>query len=183
MTAIHEQKNDTTLFSSIQVDTKNKITSFEMLGWTDPNQSNPQKPLKWLKSLSIDVNVYPSECFADDKPPRCIFVPETAIFNKMIETVAKHSENRHILYAKFSDMDQPKPQWMIDQDKEMKRQKKLLKAGDSNADSLIDEVSDEGEDDDEATNTRVTEANADWKSSSCVLVKDIWDKTTHNILS
>ena len=76
-----------------------------MLGWTDPSQPNPQKPLKWLKSLNIEVSVYPSECFSDKDPPSCIFVPDTALFNKLIETVAKHTGNKHALYAKFSDME------------------------------------------------------------------------------
>ena len=37
---MQEQKKDTSLFE-IPVDTKNKISSFEMIGWTDPSQSNP----------------------------------------------------------------------------------------------------------------------------------------------
>lgn len=108
-----EQKRDASIFSVV-VDTKNKISSFEMIGWTDPNQPNPQKPLKWLKSLTIENYVYPQETFDEANAPDCIFLPEPAMFNKMIEAVAKHSENRDQLYAKFSDMEPQKPQWMID---------------------------------------------------------------------
>ena len=114
MNVMNEQKKDTSLFTNMVIDTKNKIASFEMIGWTDPNQPNPQKPLKWLKSLNIENYVYPEECFDDKKAPSCIFVPEAAMFNKMIEAVAKHSENRDTLYAKFSDMEPQKPQWMIE---------------------------------------------------------------------
>jgi len=40
------QLNDTpteaqSVFESVNVDRKNKISSFDMIGWTDPNQPNP----------------------------------------------------------------------------------------------------------------------------------------------
>ena len=41
MTAMPVQRANTTLFSSIPLDKKNKISSFEMISWTDPNNPNP----------------------------------------------------------------------------------------------------------------------------------------------
>ena len=87
-----------------------------MIGWTDPNQPNPQKPLRWLRSLTHDKYMYPEETWNPNQPPSCIFMPDTALFNKMIETVARTPENKELLYAKFSDMEPPIPQWMIDDD-------------------------------------------------------------------
>ena len=54
-------------------------------------------------------------------PPSCIFLPEPAIFNKMIETVAKTQGDFNLLLAKFSDMEQPRPQWMIDYEEEQEK--------------------------------------------------------------
>ena len=51
LTVMREQKKDASLFSSIPVDKKNKIASFEMIGWTDPNAASSNKAMKWLKSL------------------------------------------------------------------------------------------------------------------------------------
>jgi len=36
----------------------------------------------------------------------------------MIEAVAKYRNDPLILYSKFSDMEMPKPQWMLDEDQE-----------------------------------------------------------------
>ena len=41
LTVIPEVKKDKSIFTEIIVDTKNKITSFDMIGWTDPSQPNP----------------------------------------------------------------------------------------------------------------------------------------------
>ena len=51
--------------------------------------------------------MYPEDTFDErfEKPPACIFVPELPLLNKMIETVAKNSDNKHIIYSKFSDME------------------------------------------------------------------------------
>ena len=56
--------------------------------------------------------------FSPTKPPNCVFMPETALFNKIIETVARNGDNMNLVFAKFSDFELPKPQWMIDQDRE-----------------------------------------------------------------
>lgn len=42
--------------------------------------------------------------FDREKPPACIFIPETNILYKMIETVARNQKNKDMLFAKFSDM-------------------------------------------------------------------------------
>ena len=89
-----------------------------MIGWTDPDKPNPQKAIKWLKSLTHDSFIYPQTNFDREKPPACIFIPETNILNKMIETVARNQKNKDMLFAKFSDMQQPKPQWAIDYEAE-----------------------------------------------------------------
>ena len=111
----------------MEVETKHKITSFDMIGWSEPNLSNAKKPIAWLKSLNIETFIYPEETFDQEKPPACIFVPEVPILNKMIETVAKHSGNKVHLYAKFSDMKQPKPQWLIEVQEEEKRKEELAR--------------------------------------------------------
>ena len=49
-----EQQKDKSLFSSIPLDTKHKVTSFDMIGWTDPVNPNPKKTIMWLKSLTHD---------------------------------------------------------------------------------------------------------------------------------
>lgn len=51
---MHEQKKDSTLFSSIPIDKKNLVENLNMIGWTHPDQPNPQKALNWLKSLQHD---------------------------------------------------------------------------------------------------------------------------------
>ena len=88
------------------MDLLNKISSFDMIGWTDPNQpNNSSKAMIWLKSLKHDEYMYPKDTFDPKKPPSCIFVPETAIMNKMIVTVAQNSEDIGWLLAKFGDME------------------------------------------------------------------------------
>ena len=59
--------------------------------------------------------MYPEETFDPENPPSCIFLPETAIMNKMIGAVARTQDNKDLLYSKFSDMEPPTPQWMIDE--------------------------------------------------------------------
>merc|ERR1712060_186990 len=67
----------------------------------------------WLRSLTWDTYAYPEHLFNAEKCPQTIFVPETPILNKMIETVAKIGDKRLIL-AKFSDFALPMPQWMCE---------------------------------------------------------------------
>jgi len=88
-----------------------------MIGWTDPVNPNPKIAIKWLKSLTHDSYVYPEELFDKKSPPVCIFVPETPLFNKMIETLAKNNNNLEATMHKFSHYDQPKPQWMIEEER------------------------------------------------------------------
>ena len=49
------------------------------------------------------------ETFNKVKPPACVFVPETAVLNKLIEAVARTPGNKDLLYAKFGDQEQPRP--------------------------------------------------------------------------
>ena len=61
---MHEQKKDKTLFSSIPVETKHKITSLEMIGWSDPDETTRAvKSSKILKAMTHDNFSYPKECF------------------------------------------------------------------------------------------------------------------------
>ena len=87
-----------------------------MIGWTDPVESKIAKAVKWLKSLTHDNFLYPETCFSKTKPPPCIFIPDEAVFNKMIEAVAKGQENMDRVMNKFNDYLPPKPQWLIDQE-------------------------------------------------------------------
>lgn len=73
-----------------------------MLGWSDPVTSNTTKVVKFIKNITFENFVYPENLMVEEKPPACIFVPSTAILNKMIEAAAKHT-NKHILLSKFND--------------------------------------------------------------------------------
>lgn len=112
------QKKDKSLFASIPMNKKHKIDSFEMIGMTDPVNSKPERPIKWLRQLNIESRVYPLEAYEenDEAPPYCIFVPETTILNKMIETCAKYPNDPELIFSKFSCLDQPKPQWLLDEE-------------------------------------------------------------------
>ena len=60
--------------------------------------------------------LYPESCFNPEQAPTCIFVPDTPILNKLIEAVARTPDDKDLLYSKFSDMEQPRPQWLIEID-------------------------------------------------------------------
>ena len=96
-----------------------------MIGWTDPNQPNPKNALKWLRGLTWDTYAYPEHMFNPEKPPACIFVPEIPILNKMIETVAKGHGDKKLILSKFSDFALPKPEWMINLDKERREMRRV----------------------------------------------------------
>ena len=112
---------------------KHKVESFDMIGMSDPVNGKPDKALKWLRSLSHETRVYPEETYFedDDRPPICIFVPETALLNKMLEACAKNSHNVELLFSKFNCLDMPKPQWLLDEEMakklEKEREKKILR--------------------------------------------------------
>ena len=108
---MREQKKDKTLFSSIPMNKNHKVESFDMIGMTEPVNGKPDKALKWLRSLNSETRVYPDDCYFEDdsRPPHCIFVPETAILTKMIETCAKNPNNLELLFSKFNCLDMPKP--------------------------------------------------------------------------
>ena len=100
-----------------------------MIGWTDPSSPDPRKPMKWLKSLNHENFIYPAH-LNDPNPlnsPPCVFVPDTAILNKMIEVVARNIMDKNVLYSKFSDMEPAKPQWMIELNEEKLAQEALEK--------------------------------------------------------
>jgi len=86
-----------------------------LIGWSDPEDTKTTKPLKWLKSLSIDNFIYPIESFDPKMPPQCIFVPEEPLLHKMIESVAKHAGNMDVLLNKYCDYLPPIPPWMLEQ--------------------------------------------------------------------
>ena len=47
-----EQKVDKSLFIAQQgMDKTNKVDSFEMIGWSHPDQADSRKAVKWLKNL------------------------------------------------------------------------------------------------------------------------------------
>lgn len=102
---------DRSIFTEVALHTKNRVTSFDFVGLTDPSAPNPNKTLTWLKQLHHDVPVYPESCYDPTfvNPPACIFAPEPALMNKMIETVAKNCKDVALIYTKFSTMDWPVP--------------------------------------------------------------------------
>ena len=58
------------------MDKKNKIFTFETIGWADPTESNPGKAIKWIKQQVFDVSLYPSNLINEEKPPSIVFVPD-----------------------------------------------------------------------------------------------------------
>ena len=125
---------DKSLFSSMPMNKKHKVDSFDMIGMSDPVNGKPDKAMKWLRALHHETRVYPEETYFEDdsRPPICIFVPETALMNKMLEATAKNSHNMELLLSKFNCLDMPKPQWLQDQEQairlEKDREKKILKS-------------------------------------------------------
>ena len=101
----------------MQLETKIRVKSFEMIGWADPDDGKIVKASKWFKSLSHENWIYEAETFSADTPPPVIFYPEEHLMNKMIESVARHPGNTDALLVKYCDFLPPKPAWMIEQDK------------------------------------------------------------------
>ena len=99
------------------LETKHKISSFETIGWADPEECKSGKTSKWLKSLSHNKFMLDEEVFDKRSPPNIIFLPDEALMNKLIEHVATHSDDTNTLLIKFCDFLPPKPQWMIDIEK------------------------------------------------------------------
>ena len=54
------------------IDKKNFLTSFEEIG-----------------ELWVHKNVYPEKVMEDEKPPKCIFLPDRAMFRKIIKMQIK----------------------------------------------------------------------------------------------
>ena len=146
-----EQNKDSTLFTSMRIDTKNQITSFESIGWADPEDTKSMmKASKWLKSLTHDNFIFNREAFNASKVPFLIFVPDEALLNRMIELVAKSpNEQAEGLLIKFCDFLPPKPQWMTQVSLENKRQKAIE---DGISPDQIKEESSDDESDDDQTN-------------------------------
>lgn len=110
---------DRTFFTSIPMDKKHKIESFEMIGMTEPSKSVLDSAILWLdNSLHHEVKVYPVTCYEEEdiRPPNCIFVPDTPILNKLLEITAKHPDEIELIQSKLSCLDQPKPEWLIIQE-------------------------------------------------------------------
>ena len=57
------QKVDQSLFSSMQIETKHKIHSFETIGWADPEEFKTGKASKWLKNLTHNKYMFDMESF------------------------------------------------------------------------------------------------------------------------
>ena len=95
------------------MDKKNKIKSFETVGWVHPKETTDAKSVEWLRNLSFDKNLYSDESMKEKKAPACIFVPEKKLMRVMIEQVIecqdKKSDKHELLY-KFCDMDPPPPE-------------------------------------------------------------------------
>ena len=45
LTVMKDVEKDTSVFADIDLDLKNKISSFEMIGWTDPSNPQVNKPM------------------------------------------------------------------------------------------------------------------------------------------
>ena len=72
------------------IDKKNLLTSFEEIGLFDPFiANNRQKTEKRIAELWVHKNVYPEKVMEDEKPPKCIFLPDRAMFRKIIKMQIK----------------------------------------------------------------------------------------------
>lgn len=54
------------MFSSIPMNKKHKVESFDMIGMSDPVNGKPDKALKWLRQLSHEQRVYPEETYFEN---------------------------------------------------------------------------------------------------------------------
>lgn len=71
---------------------KDKIESFEELGWSDPEldpKIGLKKSIEWLSRLHFYNFVYPNHQMHETEVPSCIFVPEKTVLRKMIKCLAK----------------------------------------------------------------------------------------------
>ena len=51
------------------MDRKNKISSFETIGWTDPSNASSGNAVTYLKNLKFEQNLYPEHLIDEKKPP------------------------------------------------------------------------------------------------------------------
>ena len=88
-----KSKSKADLFERIfTMNLKDKIESFEELGWSDPEldpKVGLKKSIEWLRRLNFYNYVYPNDQMDEKKVPLCIFVPEKAVLRKMIKALAK----------------------------------------------------------------------------------------------
>ena len=105
-------------FAFLTINKAQKIDSFKMIGMTDPVNGTPEMCHNWFRILHHESKVYPESAYDPEGqcPPSCIFVPETKLLKRMIETCALNHYDINLLFVKFSCLDQAKPQWLLEQE-------------------------------------------------------------------
>ena len=84
------------------MDKKNRIFTFDTIGWSPPGASSTKSAIKWLKNLKFTKNLYPDNLMDKPKPPSCVFVPDKELMQTMIEACID-VENIAELLSKFGD--------------------------------------------------------------------------------
>ena len=108
----------------MEMDFKNKITSFKQLGMFDPIIPDIKGAIDYVNMYSFQKPVYPEAVIGElvqatvekrnIKPPKCIFVPEKSMVRRMVQAVAKNGakENYEAFFLKFGLLDDPN--WYLD---------------------------------------------------------------------
>lgn len=72
---------------------KNFIASFEEIGLFDPFVTNNRvKTEKKINEISLFKNIYPDKLMDEDRPPKCVFLPDKAVFRKIIKMQIKYQD-------------------------------------------------------------------------------------------
>jgi hypothetical protein len=76
-----------------------RIVSFKQLGLTNPFHPTTSfnATFEFLSSLHFSVPIYPQ-----DEPPKCIFLPTSDLFQKMIAALAKYGHEGNRFFDRFS---------------------------------------------------------------------------------
>ena len=81
------------LMARIQIDTVNKIKSFDNFCMMGPNHlidpSGEKNMVRHLQQQKISTSIYPAKvlqnCLENEIAPRCIFLPDPMIYRRMIK--------------------------------------------------------------------------------------------------
>ena len=104
------------------MDKKNKISTFETIGWAEPHQAQEGSAITYLKNLNFETNVYPDHLIDEKKHPNIVFVPDKSLMQTMILAVTESNDRTELLH-KFCDMEHIPVVELIDKRELFKRRK------------------------------------------------------------